>query len=341
MTAAHLIAGGWELAMKYTRVHRLLRILTLIQSETGWNAERLARECQTSTRNLYRDLDMLEGAGIPYYHDPDTDGYRVRRDFFMPPVELTLEESLALVALVNEVAGKEQIPFIGPASKAIAKIRSQLPATVQQDVENLDRHVDIQLAQGSSGDGVLDVYAAVRQSIAKRRAMRCSYESINSRHQPKKGGEVFLFKPYRLFWGQRAWYAVGYHERRGEVRKLKLSRFTRAEVTDIPYSIPDEFSMSELLGKAWRMIRGRRTYRVELAFNAEFAETIADTLWHETQEIEWQDDGSILFRCEVDGLDEIVWWVLSMGPHCAVRKPKALADRTAKLAKATADAYGK
>jgi predicted DNA-binding transcriptional regulator YafY len=325
-----------NVAEKYGRIHRLLRILTLIQNETGWNAERLAVECQTSVRNVYRDLNMLEGAGIPYHFDPDANGYRVRPDFFMPPVELTLDESLALIALADQIGRKEQIPFMRQAAKAIAKIRGQLPTRIRQQVEDFDQHVEIHLARGSSEDGIADVYELVRAAIHKKVKMRCSYESLSSRHD---AGEVFLFQPYCLFFGQRAWYVIGYHETRGEARKLKLNRFTRAELANDPFEVPKDFSMEEQLGKAWRMIRGNRTYKVELAFDPTFAETIADTHWHATQEVIWQEDGSILFRCEVDGLDEIVWWILSMGPHCRVLKPKTLANRARQLAQGIVRMY--
>ena len=48
--------------------------------------------------------------------------------------------------------------------------------------------------------------------------------------------------------------------------------------------------------------------------------------------MDWHEDGSIAFRCTVDGLDEIVWWVLSMGPHCRVVKPAELAEWVVTLA---------
>jgi predicted DNA-binding transcriptional regulator YafY len=150
---------------------------------------------------------------------------------------------------------------------------------------------------------------------------------------------VFRFDPYTLLFCERAWYAVGLHHGRGEVRKLKLNRFSMIETDAARYEIPKDFAVDEYLGNAWRMIRGDKRYNVELWFDAEFAETISDTHWHRTQQIDWQDDDSIVFRCTVDGLDEIVWWVLSMGPHCVVRKPKALADRVTKLAQQTASRY--
>lgn len=317
---------------KYGRIHRLLKIITLIQAERGWNAKRLAEVCDTSERNVYRDMQMLQGAGIPYYHDEETNGYRIRRDFFMPPVELTFEESLALIVLAGQIGDKEQIPFTKAAARVVAKVKGQLPDKVRKELADLDQHIEVQLARASSEDGIQDVYDHVRNAIADRRALECSYESIANRDKAGGDTEVFRFDPYRLFFDQRAWYAVGHHHGRGEVRKLRLDRFSKVAPTDKAYAIPDGFSMEEHLGKAWRMIRGDTTYRVELHFDAEFADTIANTHWHQTQDIQWLEDDSIRFRCEVDGLDEIVWWVLSMGPHCVVLKPAELVERVRSLA---------
>lgn len=323
------------MAADYSRIHRLLRIVTLIQSERGWSAARLAQELGTTERNIYRDLKMLQGAGIPVWHDPESRGYAIRRDFFMPAVSLTFDESLALLALGEHVGGAEQIPFTRSAGRAMSKIRCNLPPAVQSELAKIDRHVAIRLSAVNPPEGAADVYETVRQALSERRALSCEYESVsssNGRANGDEGSGVFEFRPYALFFGQRAWYAVGYHCGRGAIRCLKLNRFTRCQLTEKKYEIPKTFSMSRHLGNAWRMIRGTPTYGIELEFDAEFAETVADTHWHATQEIDWNDDGSIIFRCRVDGLEEIVWWVMSMGPHCRVRKPKALVDRVKQLA---------
>jgi len=354
--------------MRYTRVHRLLRIITLIQSGRGWNAERLAAACQTTVRTIYRDLNMLEGAGIPYHFDEIAGCYRIRRDFFLPPMDLTLDEALALMCLAECAADQEQIPFIKPAARAVNKIVSQLPLSLRQAVEDVDAHIEMRLAASMPADGVADVYEIVRKAIAKRRILCCTYESARKADCSTPSGNLtsvesnpdisrdrsechptptthqepekcFFFAPYCLFYNQRAWYAIGYHESRNEVRSLKLNRFTGLEATDQGYVIPEGFSLQDHFGKAWRMIPGNHVYSVELHFDAKFAETIADTHWHDTQEIEWQEDGSILFRCEVDGLDEIVWWVLSMGPHCVVRQPRELVKRVKELSQQTASKY--
>jgi len=318
------------MAADYGRIHRLLKILMLIQGESGWTAKRLALECGTTERNVYRDLQMLEGAGIPYSFDKETGGYKVGRDFFMPPVSLTLEESLALVALAEHVGGKEQIPFMEPAAKAISKVRCSLPQKVQDELAKLDDRLAIQLAAASPPEGTADMYQTMRAALANRCSLLCQYESVSAKGD--KDTTDFIFKPYTLFFSTRAWYAVGYHAKRRDVRCLKLNRFIKCQPTSQKYEVPKTFSLKKHLGSAWRMIRGAKTYAVELHFDPEFADTIADTHWHDTQQILWQDDKSIIFKCKVDGLDEIVWWLLSMGPHCLVKKPKELATRIRQLA---------
>jgi predicted DNA-binding transcriptional regulator YafY len=339
--AAKSSGDGAGMAADYSRIHRLLKILMLIQGSSGWTSRRLAEECGTTQRTVFRDMRMLEAAGIPYFYDEQTRSYSVRRDFFLPPVQLTLDESLALAALA-EHAG-EQVPFTRPAARALSKVRSIMPPRLRRELEQIEQHVAIHLAAASPPEAGHDAYERVRTALAQRQALRCTYDSLRrGRASPDAqpaSPEVFVLRPYALYFSQRAWYVIGHHGGRGAVRCLKLSRFTNLQPTAQSYEIPRSFSIDKHLGNAWRMIRGEGSYDVEIEFDAEFAENVADTQWHRTQKVIWRDDGSITFRCRVDGLDEIVWWILSMGPHCTVRKPKRLIERVRMLARATAASY--
>lgn len=317
----------------YQRIHRLLRILTLIQGSDGWSARKLAEEFGTTTRTIYRDMRILESAGIPYFHDPQTQGYTINRSFFLPPVSLSFDEALALVALAQQVGGKEQVPFTQSAARAIEKVRGQLPPAVRQQLEKIIGRVSFKLAAASAPESAQDVYQRMRDAIANGTVLRCGYQSLAQVRRGHTAESVeFYFKPYELLFNQRAWYVLGHHSVHNEVRCLRLSRFTQVHPTERKYKIPRSFSLDKHLGNAWRMIRGDKTYSVELHFDREFADTIADTQWHSTQQVEWCEDDSIIFRCTVDGLDEIVWWVLSMGPHCKVIKPVELRQRIRQLA---------
>ena len=322
--------------MQYTRVHRLLKLLTLIQSRADHNAASLARECSVTERTIYRDIEQLIAAGITIDFDHGVNGYRIAGEFFLPPVQLTPDEALALAALCEEIAEKEQITFLKPAWRALSKIEAQLPGDIRNDLAEIRDSITIHTAQSAEPDGYKDVYDRVGEAIRERVALECEYESASG----STDGERFHFEPYALFFSVRAWYAVGRHDGRDDIRSLKLSRFSAMTKTDKTYRIPDDFSIDSHLGNAWRMIRGDVDHEVEIWFDPSFAATVSDTRWRPDQSFEEHGDGSVTFRCTVSGLDEIVWWVLSMGPHCHVKKPEELRERVRQLIGEMAALYG-
>jgi len=314
--------------MQYTRVHRLFRIITLVQGSPGLNAAKLAEICETSERNIYRHLNMLEGAGVPISLDPETRGYSIRRDFFMRPVDLTLEEAMALVLLGREVGQSEQLPHSGEAGKAIEKLLAVLPSKIQNEINEVIPCVSVDLARVAN-EPTAELYSIVRQAISTKRALQCRYDSRSTKSNGN--GDAFRFDPYALYFGQRAWYAVGKHHGHNEVRTLKLARLTDCKPLDKPYFIPDEFSSEKHFGAAWRMMPSGKVYDIHLHFDAKMADNVADTHWHDSQEFDWYDDGSIDLHFKIDGLEEIVWWILSYGPHCKVVQPKELHQKVARL----------
>jgi predicted DNA-binding transcriptional regulator YafY len=303
----------------------MMALVTLIQAERGWNSGRLAKRFGVKPRTIYRDLRDLRAAGVDIdSNDQAVDardrGYRFRPSALMQPVQLTLEESLALISL----AQIEGIPLSEAAERAVVKVRSQLPSATRDLLHDLDEHIRVRVTQTGPHDGIHDVYRKVRDAIATRRALRCEYESAYAAADGAWRGP-FLLRPYSLLFCKRAWYVIGRHDGHGQVRTFKLNRFSGMAATDQPYAIPDDFTLETHLGNAWTLMRGSPRYRVSLLFDPSFAENIAETQWHHTQHFTPQADGSVLFQCSVDGLEEIVWWVLSMGPHCRVLKPTALA----------------
>lgn len=326
--------------MKHTSdIHRLLKIVTLLQGE-ALDADGLAESLQVSKRTIFRDIRKLQATGVPIEHDEQRRGYRVGAGFFLPPLQLTADEALALAVLCDGVAQHEQIAFLGPAWRALAKIEAQLPAEIREELDAMAGHVVVRTAQADPGDGATDVYDRMRTAIATRRSLECTYETPSEGPGTEpKDPEPFLFQPYALLFSVRAWYALGYHAGRDAVRCLKLSRFVRVTPTGRAYDIPPDFSVEKHLGNAWRLIPGKTEHDIVLRFAPPIAETVSDTLWHPTQSVEHNADGSITMRFRVSGLDEIVWWVLSMGPSCRVIEPPELAERVRTLATQTAAIY--
>ena len=81
-----------------TKSSRLLTVLNLIRSNRVMTTSQLARECGVTERTVYRDIQSLGEAGAPVYYDK---GYRLLGSAFLPPLNLTADEYLALRAAIQ------------------------------------------------------------------------------------------------------------------------------------------------------------------------------------------------------------------------------------------------
>ena len=65
---------------------------------------------------------------------------------------------------------------------------------------------------------------------------------------------------------------------------------------------------------------------MEIAFSPEAAAIVTETTWHQTQKVHRNRDGSVVLSFRVDGLNEIVNWVLGWAGKAKVIKPPELRD---------------
>ena len=82
--------------------------------------------------------------------------------------------------------------------------------------------------------------------------------------------------------------------------------------------------IDKYFGNAWGVFRGKDSYDVEIEFTKEAANLVTETRWHKTQEVTRHPDGGASLSFRVDGLDEILWWVLGWSGRAKVIKPENL-----------------
>jgi predicted DNA-binding transcriptional regulator YafY len=95
-------------------------------------------------------------------------------------------------------------------------------------------------------------------------------------------------------------------------------------------NVPQDFSLREYFGNAWAVFRGTQSYEVEVCFTPNSARVVTETIWHHTQLVTTHKDGSVTLRFQVDGLEEIVNWVMSWTGRVEVLQPPELRDLVVK-----------
>ena len=92
------------------------------------------------------------------------------------------------------------------------------------------------------------------------------------------------------------------------------------------------FRIEEYFGKAWSMIPEGKIHHVKLRFLPKVAGNVAEVIWHQTQKLTRHTDGSMTFEADVDGLNEISWWVMGYADQVEVLEPVTLRRQIAQLA---------
>jgi len=320
--------------MSVSRIYRLLRVITMLQSGRSYTAGELAEELEVSRRTIFRDLNMLEMARIPYYFDPESRGYKISQHFFLPPVNLTIAEALAMLILTGRTGSSRQLPLLSQGARAAAKVESVLPTSIREHVGKVVSRVGLSLGQVSRHEGVEDVFDQLTGAIASRKVCRLVYVSFHERRQI-----VTTIRPLRLIFVGRAWYLLAYSASYRQTRIFKLGRIRKLTVTKRTFDKPKDVDMEKHFGDAWCMIPEGKSYNVHLHFEPKVAGNVAEVHWHHTQRVEWNPDGSLEFHAQVDGLGEISWWILGYGDQVRVVSPPALKKRIRQTAAAMLAKY--
>ena len=314
--------------MKYHKVGRVVEILATLQSGRNYTASQLAKIFGTSRRTIYRDLKELEAIGVSYHYDATSGGYTMDPEFFLPPVNLKLEEALSLLLLVHKAGEQVQLPFKNSALLATLKIENNLPPKIRRHCDAALRSISARAAAQAPMRELDKTFAQLQKAIAKKQKVSMRYHSLFD------GRDIELeLCPYHLLHNQRAWYVVGLSGMHKSIRTFKLNRIRELKTLPQNFVDDEDFDLSEYLGRAWSMIPEGRIYNVKLRFLPKVAENVAEVQWHSTQKVTHNSDGSVTVEFRVDGLGEITWWILGYGDQVQVLRPKRLRQKIVETAR--------
>ena len=318
------------------RLARLLKLIALLRGPTCWHARKLAEHFGTSRRNVHRDLSVLRLAGVPVFRDAEfgeTGSYRISREWYFPHVGLTDEECVNL-SVLTRAAETESIPLLTGACEVRDKLLSTLPAKQQDLIRDAAELFEVLSLGMANHAHCTKIMVNIQAALLQRRKIQAVYRSP----QGKKTKPVKL-QPRRVFLTRQSWYLAAYDEVARKDKLYRLPRFQEVRLLTEPMNVPTDWSLQDMLGHAWGVMKGERDFHVELLFDAWAAELVGEVRWHQTQELIPQKDGKLIFRATVAGLDELRWWVLGWGPHVVVQKPKELAKEIQTLARDTLRNY--
>jgi predicted DNA-binding transcriptional regulator YafY len=168
-----------------------------------------------------------------------------------------------------------------------------------------------------------------------RQVVRIEYDSLTEWQKI-----TTKLRVYHLLFSKHSWYAIGRSSLHYEVRTFNVSRILSLEMLPDVYRVPTGFSLERHFRNAWYFIPDSGPdNNVVIRFQELVARNVSEVIWHKTQRLEPQDDGTLLFRARVSGINEIVWWVLGYGDQAEVLEPLKLRRLVANRARVMVERY--
>lgn len=325
------MARGDQLGRQWKIIRRL------IASKQGKSVRELAAELDCHPRTVYRDLEALQVAGFPVYNEREDNKSLwslIDSAKHLIPVPFNVTELMALYFSRDMLKTLKDTLFHDALESLFQKVKTTLSPAYLQYLAQFENSLTVGFKSYKNYSAYGDIISSVNKAVVSRHYIDIAYYTMNRKKMTRR-----TVAPYKIWFFDTTFYMLAYCRLRGEIRLFALDRVKSLATTDEQFETPDDFDVDALLQSSFGAFLGEPV-EVVIWFSADIAGYIEEKVWHASQEIEKQDDGSILFRVNVAGTDEIMFWVLTWGAQAKVIKPLSLRDAIKSEVDKMRDAYG-
>ena len=307
------------------RAERLMKLLELLHSRPGMDAEALAGACGASTRTLQRDLDALGDAGFPVYFER---GYRLAAPALLPAITLTVDQAMALRLAAQSAAPRDELATSRALSVAVKKLEQALVVQPHEDRSQRQLALALPVEDPRTEASV----AALAAAIAEQRVVRVVVASGSGRE-----GTPRRMDPYQLLPSANGLELLAYCHERRRLMRVPVARLQEVSVLQRRFS-PLPARLLE------RHLHSAQTPAPELQWVRLFSRPpLAQALRQHplVGTLMWErgPEGSVIFTVGARRPEDLIPWLLSCGAAVEVVEPLSLRQEVRRMAQAVADRH--
>ena len=302
-------------------VIRQWSILRDLEASRRLTIDELASRTGVTTRTIRRDLEALQTAGFPLF-DETYDGKKYwmleHRAFRrLDETGFTLAELSALYFSRTLVECLAATPFQKDVRGAFDKLAGALTPGMRQFLDRLPLVIQAKAEPGAHPAPRGKEMAQLLDATLNHRRVAMRYHSFSSERE-----KDYLVEPHRVVFAQGALYVVAFVAEYGEIRTFAVDRIRSLSVLE------ERFEPVELEEDAFAHSLGVHQgppERVDIIFDPRIARYVKERMWHPSQEIEEQPDGTVRVTLNVSNDFALRSWILGFGPLAKVVSPSMLA----------------
>ena len=301
--------------------------MTLDEIETEFGvSRRTAERMRDAVQEAFGVLELAE-------HDDNKRHWRLRSDALRRLVPLSAGE---LAELGSAAETLERTGFEARAAalrelhtKLRAAQRTDSLARIEADIEALVQAEGLAMRPGPRPRLDRDLLARLREAITTCRIVEVRYLSQSTgRHSRQR------IEPYGLLYGNRP-FLVGRTDGNDAMRLWRLGNMSEAHVTSESFTRDPGFDLEAYARRSFGTFQ-EKPEDVVLRFTPEAKRDAVAFLFHPSQTMEENPDGTLTVRFTAGGTDEMCWHLVTWGDSVLVEQPVRLCERLADMCDALA-----
>ena len=313
--------------MPYEKTYDLLDLAIWMQSDReGVSLNDIAQKFNVSRRTAERMRDMIinrfpqcvEETGennIKRWYIPQG----TLRDFIQfGSDELTVLEKSKNLLIKENMATEAEI-LTQTINKVKASIKPDVLRKILPDAEALSESEMFVCRPGPKLDIDRSFVKIIQQAILQCHRIKIRY----FRDQTQKTAFTVL-DPYGFLYGERNHYLVAHHSNGyygDEVHLFRLTNIKKVEILPEVMTVVPNFNLQDYAEQSFGAFH-ETPFEVEWLFDKEVAAEAAKYIFHPSQKIKHNKDGTLTVKFKAGGRTEMDWHLYTWGEHVKVIKPE-------------------
>ncbi|MCH9682780.1 MAG: YafY family transcriptional regulator [Deltaproteobacteria bacterium] len=216
------------------RADRLFQIVQILQHRRVTTAARIAERLQVSERTVYRDIRDLSLSGVPIMGEAGV-GYRLGKDFELPPLMFTVDEIQALVLGARMVESWADDALQRAAQSVLEKVEAALPEAERPRVHNT-----------SLFSVAFHVPEQVREHLGHLRGAIDQRHPVHMLYRDRGGQESErTVRPLGLYYWGSTWTLGAWCELRTDFRNFRLDRMSSIEIRETTFELKSPVTLAD------------------------------------------------------------------------------------------------
>lgn len=293
------------------KLYRLLAIIMLLLNRGQMTARELADYFEVSIRTIYRDVETINQAGIPIRSlQGSNGGYEIMEQYKLNQNLLTPAEIKSVIVALEGVTTTLDDQQMNAVMEKMKNIVDQ-----EKDLRTSDPLV-LDLRPWGENPTEKERVGLIRKAIEENTVMEFGYTNAQGI------ANIRQIEPLSVILRSYSWYCYGYCLLRDDYRLFKVSRMQNLVLTNFSFQ-PREKSYVEFSQEnCWN--RSNQYIHMVLHFQPQVRVRVEDHF--DQQEIEYQNDGSMIVRVGYPEDEWVYSFVLSFGQNVKVLEPAYLRD---------------